>query len=74
MFLLQRLRPLLIVAAMLVLVAPFGAGPIGAQSTHKLNVATTVAPLTDIALNVGGTRIALTQIVPSGTDSHTFQP
>ena len=35
---------------------------------------TTVAPLANIALNVGGSRINLTQIIPDGTDSHTFEP
>ena len=45
-----------------------------AQAQNALRVVTTVAPLANIALNVGGTHIALTQIVPDGTDSHTFEP
>lgn len=40
----------------------------------KLNVATTVAPLTSIVLNVGGDRIHIHGIVPAGVDSHTFEP
>jgi ABC-type Zn uptake system ZnuABC Zn-binding protein ZnuA len=39
-----------------------------------LNVATTVAPISSIARNVGGTRINLRGIVPDGTNSHTFEP
>jgi len=40
----------------------------------KLNVVTTVAPLTNIMLNIGGTRIELHGLIPEGTDSHTFEP
>jgi ABC-type Zn uptake system ZnuABC Zn-binding protein ZnuA len=41
---------------------------------EKLNVVTTVAPLTNIVKSVGGTRIALRGLIPEGTDSHTFEP
>jgi ABC-type Zn uptake system ZnuABC Zn-binding protein ZnuA len=37
-------------------------------------VLTTVAPLTNIARNVGGGHIALEGLIPPGTDSHTFEP
>ncbi len=40
----------------------------------KLNVVTTVAPISSIVRNVGGTRIDLRGIVPDGTNSHTFEP
>jgi manganese/iron transport system substrate-binding protein len=40
----------------------------------RLNVATTVAPISSIVRNVGGTRIDLRGIIPDGTDSHTFEP
>jgi ABC-type Zn uptake system ZnuABC Zn-binding protein ZnuA len=40
----------------------------------KLNVATTVAPISSIVRNIGGTRIDLYGIVPDGTNSHTFEP
>ena len=40
----------------------------------KLNVATTVAPLTSIVLNVGGDRIHIHGLIPDGVDSHTFEP
>jgi ABC-type Zn uptake system ZnuABC Zn-binding protein ZnuA len=40
----------------------------------RLQVATTVAPITSIAANIGGDRVAITGIVPEGTNSHTFEP
>jgi ABC-type Zn uptake system ZnuABC Zn-binding protein ZnuA len=40
----------------------------------KPNVVTTVAPISSIARNIGGTRIDLYGIVPDGTNSHTFEP
>ena len=40
----------------------------------KLKVATTVAPISSIVRNVGGTRIDLRGIIPDGSDSHTFEP
>ncbi len=40
----------------------------------KLNVATTVAPISSIVRNIGGTRINLRGIVPDGVNSHTFEP
>lgn len=44
------------------------------QANGKLNVATTVAPISSIVRNVGGDRINLRGIVPDGTNSHTFEP
>ena len=40
----------------------------------RLQVATTVAPITSIASNIGGDRVEITGIVPEGTNSHTFEP
>ena len=40
----------------------------------KLDVATTVAPISSIARNVGGDRIRLRGIIPDATNSHTFEP
>jgi manganese/iron transport system substrate-binding protein len=42
--------------------------------TDKLDVATTVAPISSIARNVGGDRIRLHGIIPDATNSHTFEP
>ncbi|MGH2588362.1 MAG: metal ABC transporter substrate-binding protein, partial [Dehalococcoidia bacterium] len=43
-------------------------------NNDTINVVTTVAPLTDIARNIGGDRIDLYGIIPDGTNSHTFEP
>lgn len=40
----------------------------------KLNVVTTVAPISSIARNIGGDRIDLRGVIPDGTNSHTFEP
>lgn len=45
-----------------------------ADDNGKLNVVTTVAPISSIARNIGGDRIDLYGIVPDGTNSHTFEP
>ena len=39
-----------------------------------LRVVTTVSPITSLAENIGGTRIALEGIIPEVTNSHTFEP
>ncbi len=41
---------------------------------HKINVVTTVAPITNIVKNISGHYANVTGIVPDGTDSHTFEP
>lgn len=45
-----------------------------ATAGSKLNVVTTVSPITNIIYNIGGDRINLTGIVPEGVNSHTFEP
>src|SRR5918999_665957 len=42
-------------------------------STRKLNVVTSVSPLTNIIKNIGGNKIDLTGLVPEGVNSHTFE-
>jgi len=42
--------------------------------TKHLYVVTTVAPITNIAFNIGGNRIILHGLIPEGVDSHTFEP
>jgi ABC-type Zn uptake system ZnuABC Zn-binding protein ZnuA len=42
--------------------------------SDKLDVATTVAPISSIVRNIGGNLIRLRGIVPDGTNSHTFEP
>ena len=43
-------------------------------NNDRINVVTTVAPISDIVRNIGGDRIDLFGIVPDGTNSHTFEP
>jgi len=45
-----------------------------AAEDDRLNVVTTVSPITNIVYNIGGERINLSGIVPEGTNSHTFEP
>ncbi len=45
-----------------------------AEQAGRLQVATTVAPITNIVANIGGDLIEVTGIVPEGTNSHTFEP
>ncbi len=87
---LTRLKPVIgLVAVMLLsaLLVACGDSPTNTPTTavgsptagstgpaKKLNVVTTVAPLANITLNVGGNRITLKQLIPDGTDSHTFEP
>lgn len=63
---------LMAAAAVSLLVSCGGEG--GATAQGSLTVATTVAPITSIAANIGGDRIAIEGIVPEGSDSHTFEP
>lgn len=43
-------------------------------STGRLQVVTTVAPVTSIAANVAGDLVDIRGVVPEGTNSHTFEP
>ena len=52
----------------------YGATPPADSDSTKLKVASTVSPITSLVENIGGDRIALTGIVPEGTNSHTFEP
>ncbi len=55
-----------------------GDGLVGVRNDFKkddrLRVATTVAPITSIILNIGGDRIYLHGLIPDGVDSHTYEP
>src|SRR3990170_1231865 len=44
------------------------------KAEKKLNVVSTVAPITSLVENVGGDKIRLTGIIPEGMNSHTFEP
>jgi ABC-type Zn uptake system ZnuABC Zn-binding protein ZnuA len=58
-----------------VLAAVIGVGPaVAAESTKKIKVLTTVAPITNIVFNVAGPHVDLHGLIPEGADSHTFEP
>jgi ABC-type Zn uptake system ZnuABC Zn-binding protein ZnuA len=42
-------------------------------TSKKLDVVTSVSPITNIVENVGGEKITLTGLVPEGVNSHTFE-
>jgi ABC-type Zn uptake system ZnuABC Zn-binding protein ZnuA len=44
-----------------------------APEGDRLNVVTTVAPLTNIVANVGGDRVEGVGLIPDGADSHTYE-
>src|SRR3954470_23034314 len=73
----RRVRSLL--AVCVVLASAAGLAACAADETSsadagKLQVGTTVAPITSIVANIGGDRVKITGIVPEGTNSHTFEP
>ena len=45
-----------------------------ASDDGRLQVVTTVSPITNIVQNVAGAKVSVTGIVPEGTNSHTFEP
>ncbi|HVL04547.1 MAG TPA: metal ABC transporter substrate-binding protein [Acidimicrobiales bacterium] len=49
-------------------------GSSGADDPAKLNVVTTVSPITSIVSSVAGGLVEVRGLVPEGTNSHTFEP
>ncbi len=45
-----------------------------AASAAKLQIVTTVSPITNIAYNIAGDKAQISGIVPEGVNSHTFEP
>ena len=54
--------------------APRDAGEQETSGSGRLQIATTVAPITNIVASVVGDRADITGIVSEGTNSHTFEP
>jgi ABC-type Zn uptake system ZnuABC Zn-binding protein ZnuA len=50
------------------------ATPAAADTDDRLQVVSTVAPITSIVANVAGDRADVTGVVPESTNSHTFEP
>lgn len=69
----SRLRVLAPVGLLLVL-ASAGILNGAAARDPKLKVVATIAPIVDLVRQIAGARIDLVQLVPDGTDSHTFEP
>jgi len=64
----------LLAALLLGLTNLFGPSAAPASAQTKLKVVSTVSPITNIVLNVGGNRIDVQGIIAPGVDSHTFEP
>jgi manganese/iron transport system substrate-binding protein len=64
----------LLAASMLAVSNLVWSAPVPAAAQTRLKVVTTVAPITNIVQNVGGSRIDLEGVIPPGVDSHTFEP
>jgi ABC-type Zn uptake system ZnuABC Zn-binding protein ZnuA len=75
-------RPLLIAClALSALLIACGSDDGGGDTTattpprlEKLKVVSTVAPITSLVENIGGTKIELEGVVPEGVNSHTYEP
>ncbi len=74
---LTRLRTTAVGMLALLLTSACGAagdGPADRTDTGRLQIVSTVAPITSIVANIVGERADVTGIVPEGTNSHTFEP
>ncbi len=58
---------------MMGLVVP-SATPVRAQSTEPLSVIATFSILGDIVSRVGGDKVSVSVLIPSGADAHVFEP
>jgi len=54
--------------------ATVGTARPGPRAANRLQVVTTVAPITSIVAEVAGDRADVHGVIPEGTDSHTFEP
>jgi ABC-type Zn uptake system ZnuABC Zn-binding protein ZnuA len=66
------LKAVLVISLLLPLFLALAPSPSVAQT--RLKVVTTVAPIASLIQNIAGNRIDLTQLVPDGINSHTFEP
>jgi zinc transport system substrate-binding protein len=49
-------------------------GTLSGNASHRIKVATTIAPLGDFVKAVGGDKVEVTVVVPPGAEPHTFEP
>ena len=60
--------------ALLLCLAAACGGSGGGSGVGKVQVVTTLPLLADLVRNVGGDRVEVTALLPSGSDPHTFEP
>ncbi len=53
---------------------PSGQAPANVTAVKKLNVVASFYPLADFAQNIGGDKIQISTIIPSGAEPHDFEP
>ncbi len=73
----DRLRYPGILAIAVILIACLSSGcvdPESGEEDGRMPVAVTILPMKEIASAIGGDRIAVTVVVPPGTEPHTFEP
>jgi ABC-type Zn uptake system ZnuABC Zn-binding protein ZnuA len=74
----RLMRPTTICVAVLLVVVATGCGDDDAgddaSADGRIQIATTVAPITSIVAEIVGDRADISGIVPEGTNSHTFEP
>ncbi len=73
----NHLRTPGILAILLILIACLSSGCVDSTmggNDERIPVAVTLLPMKEIALAIGGDRIAVTVVVPPGTEPHTFEP
>ncbi len=54
--------------------APGALSPVSLEAGEKLRVVATTSLIADVVANVGGDRIELAQLIPTGADPHGFTP
>ena len=67
------MRLFVIVASLVLALAAMVPPMTPSRAQVRIKVVTSVAPITNIALNVGGNRIDLVGLIPGGVDSHTYE-
>lgn len=66
-----------ILAIVVILMACLSSGcvdPENSEEDGRIPIAVTILPMKEIASAIGGERIAVTVVVPPGTEPHTFEP
>jgi len=64
------------IVILVLLIVPLFCGCVSQDESPsgKVNVVTTIAPLSDFILAVGGDRVEVTVLVPPGAEPHTYEP